>query len=170
MLAHLDMARFVALLCGLFLVADASAAPINFNCGASVSSNVKTESVASSTQSTTFVPIAGATTAVTIPAGSPPRCIKVRFSVVAKCDLVGITNNVDGCFVRATRNGGELNSKTATSSFAAGAFPVFAAAYSFEWIANVGPGTHTIAIQERVHDDNTILTILNWTLDVELTN
>jgi hypothetical protein len=170
MLAHLDMTRFVALLCGLFLVADASAAPITFNCGVSLSSTVKTESVASSTQSTTFVPVAGATTAVTIPAGSPSRCIKVRFSVLAKCDLVGITNGVDGCFFRATRNGGELNSKTGTSSFAAGAFPVFAAAYSFEWIANVGPGTHTIAIQQRVHDTNTILTILNWTLDVELTD
>ncbi len=138
--------------------AAAAAGLVTTSCGAQLSSTVRTESVGTVTSPTTFADLAGATTTVTVPAGTT-RCIKVVFTAETVCAI-------DACRVQALDNGVAMNpqggGKQAIDSEHAGA-----SGHGFEWVRRVGPGLHVIKIQQRVENAATQFAIDDWTFDVQ---
>jgi len=135
------------------------------NCGANLGSTVRTQSGPSTTRSTTFLPLPGATTSVTLPP-EHSGCVKVLLTAESSC---GLSVYDDYCYVQATidgapmdPNGGgfqALDSEDATAS-----------AHAYEWVGHVGPGTHLVQIQQRVGNAATSFYIDDWTFDTQLSS
>jgi hypothetical protein len=152
-----------AILLAQHLFASAANAASSINCGAVIRSVTKVEDVTVLSASTVYVPVGGARTVITVPAGAQ-RCIKVLFTGVSTC---GLSSSSDFCLIRAVDNGfvmepqigaSEFNSEDGTGS-----------SHALAWVRRVGPGTHTVVIQKRVISAGTIFNLLGWTMDVVVT-
>jgi len=142
--------------------AAAPRALVSAGCGAPGGSVIRTENTALQTNSTAFVTVPGATTTVTVPAGTT-RCIKVVFTGEAGC---AGSSSADFCYIRALDNSVEMNPATSFRAFASE--DSTAEAHAYEWVRRVGGGNHTIRIQGRVERSATTFFLDDWTFDVQV--
>jgi hypothetical protein len=121
---------------------------------------VITQTAATTTSSTAFQLIPGATTQFVV---GNFACIKVLFTAETACRT---SNAADYCVIRATLNGVEMNP-------AAGGTQVIDSesntpqGHAFEWIAEAGEGNQVIRIERKVLNAATRFQVDDWTLDVE---
>jgi hypothetical protein len=148
----------------LLAPSSATATPVDHQCGASIGSDVKTETTLFNTQSKNFVNVPGASVTVTVPSGQT-RCVKVRFSVEGRCSLTGST---DACFIRVNATGAGLLDP-AVNGIQFISEKDNNAAYSFQWVKALTAGTYTIKVEAAVQHAATNFTLAAWTLDVETT-
>jgi hypothetical protein len=123
-----------------------------------------TQTAASTTTSTAFVLIPGATTSFVV---GNFACIKVLFTAETACrNAVATSTTADYCVIRATINGAEMNP-------AAGGSQVIDSesdtpqGHAFEWIDTVGEGNNIIRIERRVLNSATRFQVDDWTLEVQ---
>jgi hypothetical protein len=136
------------------------------SCGTAISSLVRTENAPSVTSSVAFVPVVGAVTGFTVPAGAS-RCVKVFFSAKAACR--GPTAVTDFCFIRATINGVEMLPQGAGIQTFVSEDPT-ENAHAYMWVRRVGPGNQVVRIERRVGNAATGFLLDDWTFDVQLYN
>jgi hypothetical protein len=139
------------------------AAPVAHACAAPIRSMVKTDTGGLKTSATNFVNVPGAAATVTVPAGKS-YCVKVRFSVQMRC--FGSAGN-DECFIRVVSGGGVVFDPSIEVSFST---TQSVGVRSFEWVKELGPGSHAVRVQAVVQDAATQFDLQMWTLNVEVTN
>jgi hypothetical protein len=130
-------------------------------CGAPIKSVTRTNSVFSFSSDTNPNPVPGAAIVINVPAGAH-RCIKVVFTAASAC---GPSPANDQCFIRARDNGVLMSPNVSFFDSEDGA----GSSHSLAWVRKVGPGSHRIAIQRSVGDDDTSFGLLGWVLDVTVT-
>lgn len=161
-LASLSFGALALASLGLVSV-PASQAAVTHSCGASIRSTIKTDIPNFTTSSTTFVNVPGGVVTVDIPAGRT-RCVKVHFSASMSCSTTG---SIDLCDFRAGEIGGSAFDPPLNGiDFADGQGDTFQT-HSFEWVKELGAGSHKIRVQAGVGSAPTTLTIRAWTLEVE---
>jgi len=133
-------------------------------CGAEQVNIVRTSAAPSVTSLTNFAALPPSWWNFNVPAGQS-RCVKLLFTAETSC--TGYAAGSDYCYVQATidglpmdPNGGgfqAMDSEDAT-----------AAAHAFEWVQRVGPGNHTIQIEQRVGNNATVFRTDDWTEDIQI--
>jgi hypothetical protein len=143
------------------LVSVAQAAPIQLQCGASVKSIVRTNIDVFNTTSEIPVNITGAAATFDVPAGNK-QCVRVRFSATASCP--------NACFLRAILdNTSELNPAWSANPLRFSLDGVNAGtAHSLEWVALVGPGSHSVQIKMQTGNTCCTASIGPWTTSVDI--
>ena len=141
---------------------DATASQLMFTCQSHIRSIVRTENAASTTTSTAFNNLPGASTTITVPEGST-RCVKVVFTAEASCEETG---SADFCYVRAVVNGVAMEPIDSFQAFVSES--TTASGHAAEWIKRLAAGTHTIVIQRRVGSASTPFRLDDWTFDVQV--
>jgi hypothetical protein len=141
-----------------------SIAAVTHSCGAPIRSIVKTEIGGFTTSSTTFVNLPGAVPTINVPAGET-QCVKVRFSAMVSCSQTG---DADICSILVVEPGvvafdppfNGVNFIVENNNYEA---------RSFEWVKELGAGSHTIRVLAGVQKPATVFQIPIWTLDIEQT-
>jgi hypothetical protein len=111
----------------------ANATFISSSCGSVISSLSRTQDTPSYTTSQNFVNVSGAVATLTIPGGSPSKCMKIRFYLSGRCDW---DDNGQYCFVRAVDNAAVVPPITQVNATDGGR-PL---SHAFEWHRRIGLG------------------------------
>jgi hypothetical protein len=139
----------------------AQALPIIDQCGATIDSNIATESKRSTVTSTSFVDLHTTNFGITL--GDTSRCAVVLFTAETSCKG---GSSSDLCYVQVLDNGvpmkptgGQvLDSESATPS-----------THAFAWVSRgTFMGNHNFTVQLRVGSTGTKLVLDSWTVDVQL--
>jgi hypothetical protein len=162
MIRHCRKLLFIATVLAVACqMSESQAAPVSHSCGAVIKSRVKTETVPFATSSTPFVNVPGGQIPVVVPAGKT-YCVKIRFSAQMRC-----TDSAAGdeCFIRALA--GANMADPAINGITFSAEDATYSVRSFQWIKELGAGTHNVRVQAAVQNAATSFSIQAWTLDVE---
>lgn len=120
---------------------------------------------AASTTSQTYLAVPGATTTLTVPAGSK-AVIVARFSAISVCEELSDARGY-GCNVRVMVNGAEA-APAGTSVFDSSGKGNSREAHAIERSRGpVGPGTYVVSVQFSVPAATVTLTLSKWTLEVD---
>lgn len=144
---------------GAGLEVTSPGARVGTTCGALVTNEVITENAVSTTRSTSFVGLPGASVSVSVP---NTACIKVLFTAETAC-LRSAEN--DSCFIRAVVNGVEMHPQGGGTQVIDSESDT-RRGHAFEWVLRVGEGVYTIAVEQRVRSAATRFQIDDWTMDV----
>ena len=120
---------------------------------------VRTEIVASTTSSTTFQLLPGATTDFGV---GNQACIRVLFTAETRC-TVSPAN--DRCDIRAVINGVEMHPRSGGTRTMDSEHNM-RRAHAYEWVEELGEGNYAVRIERRVQDPATVFEIDDWTLVV----
>jgi hypothetical protein len=134
------------------------------NCGPNQSSIVRTQNLPSITNSVAFVPLAGANTQVVVPDGQS-RCVKVLFTAETAC--TGWVGGPDFCYVQALADGMPMD-PDGTGFQAIDSEDDTASAHAYQWVTRLGEGVHTIRLERRVGNPNTMSSYDDWTFDTQV--
>jgi hypothetical protein len=143
------------------LISVGEAAPVGIPCGASIKTIARTNVDLFNTTSETPVRITGTGASFSVPAGDP-QCVRIRFSAIASCP--------NACFLRAILdNNDELEPAWGANPLRFSHDAVNGGtAHSFEWVALVGPGSHSVHIQMQTGNTCCTASIGPWTMMVDL--
>ena len=142
-------------------------APKTLDCTYPIASRILTQNVPSTTGSTSFVPLPGATTSMYVGNSYGDYCIRIVFTAETGCSQ---TSAGDYCYVQALHNGvpldpngGGLQAIDSESGPAEG--------HAFQWatlIDSETEGQHTFSIRWRVRNAPTQFYVDDWTLSIEV--
>jgi hypothetical protein len=107
------------------------------------------------------VNVTGGQTSVVVPAGKS-YCVKIRFSAMMRCTQSGAA---DECFIRAVA--GAFVADPAINGITFSREDTTYSVRSFEWVKELGAGTHIVRMQAAVQNIATSFDIQAWTFDVE---
>jgi hypothetical protein len=139
--------------------------------GASLAIQVASSGVLSDSSPTSFVNLAGATTSITVPVNTTAM-ILARFTAESSCSAPGVAVQ-NWCSVRILVDGVEaqpaVGNNFAFDSTDEGNETVASwESHSVDrYAAGVGPGAHSVTVQEAVTSAATVFQLDDWTLVVE---
>lgn len=156
----------LALLAGIVLVASAlDCSPARADnavtkCGTTISKTYRSRYNAQNTiTSGSFVNLPQAGVTVKVPAGQF-QCVVVRFSAIVSCITA---TNIDHCYFRVTDNDNSFSFLPAGAVYSSDSGY---ASHSFEFVAVLNAGSHTLRIQTATGGGSLIIT--SWTFAVEV--
>ena len=139
-------------------------------CGPTIRSIVRTGTPDLETFSSTFIPLAGASVTVQVPAGRS-ECLKVLVTMSASC---GDGKNVtfgEQCRLRVLDNSAQfMPALPPWDGVIIQSSTEYPAGQAMEFVRRVGPGKHVIAVQVRTFAPTIDFEINVWTMDVTVTN
>ena len=145
-----------------FMPATAAAVVIT-KCGAVEKSEVKSAAFAAfSTQSTALVSLPGSAFPIQVPSGET-RCFKVRVSIIANCSKTAVQNQ---CSMLVGTSNVDFAPSVPGKTVMVPAGDEYGA-YSFEFVARINGGSHTIRTKAAVSNAMTKFSISSWVIDVE---
>jgi hypothetical protein len=131
--------------------------------------NVVRETNATTTASTTYVNVAGASTAITVPAGES-ALILARFSAESACYGGGTAGH--WCSLRIRIDGVDMDPSSGMdfafdSTNGGDEGPSAWESHSMDRSRVVGPGTHVVVVQAATTNATVTLRLDDWSLTVE---
>ena len=131
-----------------------------FTCREPTLNVLRAQNTAALTRSTSFRTLFGTEVSFQTPG---PRCVKVTFSGTAACRQIAADDIPGRCLVRARVNDSAMH-PVGDRTFITEDHPT--AGHALEWIARVESGVHTVSIQFRVSDTDTLFEIGSWTMSL----